>query len=166
MKSKLIIHCYIIFSLIFIFLSCNTKTDSLTPEHSKEIKYNVQKMMDSIANDINRNGPTAWLKYFENTPEFFMASEGQLVFPNNEIAIQFIKNELVKQISKMNLRWTEVQIDVLTNKFVNVAAKWNEDITNFENKTTSQGGYFTGIAKNTSEGWKLRNAHWSVTNKK
>ncbi len=162
MTSKLLITTCLALCVFILFLSCNSKTDLVKPQQSREIKDNVQKMMDSIAIDITHDGPTAWLKYFENTSEFFMASDGHLVFANNEIATRFIKNELVKQISKIDLRWGDVRIDVLTNKFANVAATWNEDIADFANKKTSQGGYFTGVAEKTLQGWKLRNAHWSV----
>lgn len=59
-----------VFGLIFIFLSCHSETDSLSQQQSIEIKSSVQKMMDMAAKDISYDGPLAWLKYFENTPDF------------------------------------------------------------------------------------------------
>jgi hypothetical protein len=166
MTTKLIFRNCISFCSFFIFLSCNSNTGSLTRQQSLEVKDNLQKMMDMVAKDISHDGPIAWLKYFENTSDFFMASEGQLVFPNSDSATTFIKNTLVKQIRKIELHWSNIRIDPLNNKFANVAATWNEDLIDFANKTISQNGYFTAIAEKTLEGWQLRNAHWSVTKSK
>jgi hypothetical protein len=166
MTTKLIIRSYINFCIFFIVLSCNSNTGSLTQQQSIEVKNSVQKMMNMIAKDISQDGPIAWLKYFENTPDFFMASEGQLLFPNSDSAKTFIKSTLVKQILKIELHWSNVRIDPLNNKFANVAATWNEDLTDFANKTISESGYFTGVAEKTLQGWQLRNTHWSVTKSK
>ncbi len=62
-------------------------------------------------------------------------------------------------------RQKNVKVDPLTIKFAGVAANWHEDITDFANNKSSQNGYFTAIAENTSKGWQLRNAHWSGSNK-
>lgn len=166
MKLKLIIRKYYFLYLLFIILSCKSNTDSLTQHQSTEVKDNVQKMMDMIAKDISDEGPIAWLKYFEKTPAFFMASEGQLVFPNSDSATLFIKNTLIKQIRKIRLFWGSVRIDPVNNKFAIVAATWNEDLSDFADITISQSGYFTGVAEKTLQGWQLRNAHWSVTKSK
>jgi hypothetical protein len=152
---------------LFISLfSCNNKTESLTEKQFAEVTDSVQKMMDLIAKDISAEGPVAWLKHFENTPDFFMASEGQMVFPTNDSATAFIKNILVKKIHKIDLRWGNVRIDPLTDKFADVAANWQEDMTDFSDNKMSQSGYFTGIAEKTSSGWQLRNAHWSAVKSK
>jgi hypothetical protein len=166
MPTELIIRKCFIFCVFSISLSCNNNTDSLTQQQAIEVKDSVQKMIDMTAKDISHDGPIAWLKYFENTPDFFMASEGQLVFPNNDSATTFIKNTLVKQIQKVELHWSNIRIDPLNNKFANVAATWKEDLTDFANNTISEGGYFTAVAEKTSQGWQLRNAHWSVTKSK
>jgi hypothetical protein len=118
-------------------------------------------MTSSIAKDVLRNGPVAWLTYFENTPDFFMVSDGQLVFPNIETAKKIINNTLLKTIQKIELRWSNIQIDPLTNKLASISAAFNEDITDSTRKTTPHAGYFTAIACQTSQGWKLHNAHWS-----
>ena len=123
-------------------------------------------MIELIAKDISHDGPIAWLKYFENTQNFFMASEGQLVFKNSDSATTFIKNILVKQIRKIELHWSDIRVDPMTSKFANIAATWNEDITDFADNKTSQRGYFTAVAEKSLQGWQLRNAHWSVTKSK
>ena len=100
--------CFGLF-LFSVFISCNNKPDSISLQQSNEVKDSVQHMIELLANDIAHDGPIAWLNYFENTPDFFMASEGQLVFQNSDSATAFIKNTLVKQIQKIELHWSDIR---------------------------------------------------------
>jgi hypothetical protein len=163
MKRALKCYLCICFCLIFIFTSCNNTTKSLTQKQYAGVKDSVQQMVELIARDVSQDGPIAWLRYFENTPGFFMANNGLLVFPNNDSATVFIKNIVVKQIRKIELQWSNTRIDPLTPRFASFAANWHENITDFSGNATSYSGYFTGIAEKTSSGWQLRNAHWSVS---
>lgn len=149
------------FLLFFILTSCNN-TEPLTTKQANNVKDSVNQMMSLLAKDISQNGPIAWLVHFENTPNFFMASDGQLVFQNNDSAATFIKNILVKQIRTIELHWSDIRIDPLTLKFANFAANWHEDITDFAGNKMPYDGYFTGIVEKTSQDWQLRNAHWSL----
>ncbi len=154
--------CCFILVILFCLVSCNNQAKSLNQNQIKTIRDSVKEMMNSISKDVSNNGPIAWTKYFENSQNFFMASEGQLIFPSDDSAESFIKNTLVKQIRKINLQWNNIEIDPLTLKLAGVAANWHEEITDFTNNKTSQVGYFTAITENTSKGWQLRNAHWSA----
>lgn len=149
-------------ALLIVIVSCNAKKETLTAKQIANVKDSVQQMATSIATTISQQGPTAWLRYFEDAPNFFMASEGKLVFPNYDTAKNFINNTLVKIIRKIELRWSDVRIDPLTTNLANMAATFHEDITDASGKTTPQDGYFTGLAHQTPQGWKLLNAHWSV----
>jgi hypothetical protein len=143
-------------------LSCNN--NSTTPLNATQLtvaKDSTALLMDSIAQDITHDGPTAWLKYFENTPTFFMAADGQLAFANNDSATNFIRHILAKNIKAITLRWNNVRIDPLTASLASIGADYHEDITDFSSKTTPYEGYFTAIAEQTPQGWKLRNLHWS-----
>lgn len=166
MNHRLKYYIGICFCLFSILISCNNKADNLTAQQTREVADSVQQMVEFIARDISHDGPIAWLRYFENTPDFFMASEGQLVFADNNSATTFIKNNLVKQIRKIELQWSNIRIDPLTLKFANIAASWHEDITDFSGNKITEEGYFTAIAEKTLHGWQLRNAHWSVTKSK
>ena len=166
MKSKLIIRSCFAFLFISIAISCNSRKDTLTAQQLLEVKKDVQKLMDMTAKDISTDGPTAWLNYFENTPDFFMVSDGQLVFPNYDSATSFIQNTLVKQIKTVELKWSDVRIDPLTDRLAVVAATWNEDLTDFAGNTITPRGYFTAVAERTSQQWKFRNAHWSLAKPK
>jgi hypothetical protein len=148
--------------LFFSLFSCSNETKVLTQQQSTAIRDSVQHMMNMLSKDISNNGPIAWLTWFEKTPDFFMASEGHLVFPNSDSATLFIKHVLVKQIRTIQLQWSNMRIDPLTTHFSGIAATWHEEITDFASGKISQEGYFTAIAEKTAKGWQLRNAHWST----
>ena len=148
--------------LILLISSCHNNTDSLTQAQSSIVRNSVQQMVDSIAKAISHEGPVAWIRYLENSPLFYMASEGQLAFTNNDSLANFLRNTYSKSVSKIELSWNKVRIDPFTSKIAGVAAIFHEDITDFAGKETPSDGYFTGIARQTSQGWQLQNAHWSI----
>jgi ketosteroid isomerase-like protein len=129
------------------------------------IRDSVSQMTANIARDISAKGPAAWLDYFDDTPDFFMASNGQLVFKDYTAARAFIQNSLVRVISKINLRWHQVRIDAFSPDVAAVGADFHEDLTDIKGQTTAVDGYFTATAHHTANGWKLRNAHWSLNPK-
>lgn len=155
------IRAKILIPLIVFAISCRNNAESLNPKQVSDIRDSVQLMVESIAKNVSGEGPVAWLQYFENAPDFFMAADGQLVFPNIDSATHFINNILVKSIPKIELRWSNIRIDPLANKLASISAVYHEDITDSSRKMTPHDGYFTGIARQTSQGWKLQNAHWS-----
>jgi SnoaL-like domain len=153
---------FIITGFIFYFISsCSNNAGAFTLKERSLVQDSVRLMAESIAKDVSHDGPVAWLRYFESTPDFFMASDGQLVFPNIDTATGFINNILVKSISKIELHWSNIRVDPLTAELASISAIFHEDIKDAAGKTTPGDGYFTGIAHQTSQGWKLHNAHWS-----
>jgi hypothetical protein len=149
-------------ALVVLALSCNNHPTSLQPNEFAAVQDSVLLMAESIAKNISHDGPVAWPRYFEDTPEFFMASEGQLVFPNYDSAKNFINHTLVKNIRAIELHWGNIRIDPITGTAADIAATFHEDITDAAGKTSPQDGYFTGLAHQTPQGWKLKNAHWSI----
>jgi hypothetical protein len=152
---------------LVVFLSCHDKNDSnhATDAQTKSVKDSVVNLANEISNDLSKNGPEAWLKYFSQTPNFFMASEGQCVFPSNDSATRFIREILVKNISKINLNWRNIHVDSLSPAMAELSANFHEDLTDKTNEINSVDGYFTGLAEETNAGWKLRNLHWSTIKK-
>ena len=152
----------VLFSFIFCFISaCNNNTKSLSPKDRSIVQDSVQLMTESIAKNISHEGPVVWLRYFENSPGFFMASDGQLVFPNIDTAKNFINNILIKAMPEIQLRWSNIRIDPLAINLASISAVYHEDISDSTGKMTPHDGYFTAIAHQTAQGWKLLNAHWS-----
>ena len=142
--------------------SCRNHADSLTKEQSSVVKDSVRQMFESIATAVSHEGPLAWLRYFENSPNFYMAADGQLVFPDNGAATNFLKNIYAKSVRSIDLRWKDIRIDPLTSRTAGVAAIFHEDITDTAGKMSPSDGYFTGIAEQTSQGWQILNSHWSM----
>lgn len=163
MKTEIAkVKLFTLVGLILLISSCHNNTDSLTTAQRSIVMDSVQLMVDSIAKAISHEGPIAWIRYFENSPDFYMASEGQLAFTNNDSLANFLKNTYTKSVSKIELSWNNVRIDPITSKIAAVAAIFHEDITDFAGRKIPSDGYFTGIAHQTSQGWQLKNAHWSI----
>ncbi|OCX50910.1 hypothetical protein BEL04_19500 [Mucilaginibacter sp. PPCGB 2223] len=145
-----------------LMVSCNSANQTLVAEQQAKVRTEVQQFADSIATGITKNGPMAWLKYFGDSPGFFMASDGQLVFRDRLAAEQFITGTLVKTISRIDLQWNNIRVDPLSPDIAVIAAGFHEDLTDNKGKLTGYGGYFTGVAQKTDKGWQLRDAHWSI----
>jgi hypothetical protein len=156
------IKIFVIAGLIFIISSCHNNNESLTSVQRSVVEDSVHQMLASIAKAISHEGPIAWLEYFENSPDFFMAADGQLAFANNDSATNFLKNTYAKSIYKIELSWNHVRIDPFSSQVAGVAAVFHEDITDTAGRKSPSDGYFTGIAHQTAQGWQLRNAHWSI----
>ncbi len=143
-------------------VSCKRTHGKLSTEQSVLVKDSVSRMAINIAADISKKGPGAWLNYFEDNPNFFMANEGQLVFKDYQSAKTFILNTLVKNIPVIKLRWDNLRVDPLTARLASIGADFHEDQVTSGGKKLSYDGYFTGIAHYDGHGWKLRNTHWSI----
>jgi hypothetical protein len=152
--------------LLCMATSCINHSNTYTPQQLSTAADSAKAMTAAISKDITTQGPLAWLKYFEDTNTFFMASRGQLAFTDYDSAKNFIQNILVKNIKAINLQWSNQRIDALSPELVSIAANFHEDITDFSGKLLSMDGYFTAIGKQTAKGWKLHNAHWSIASMK
>jgi len=137
-------------------------SQSLTPERKAAVEANVKAFMLGVAHDVTAEGPTAWRKHLADESAFFMASEGQLVFPNGQPEGQWIQN-LTQFIRQIDLRWGDnIRVDPLTPTLAVVAAPYVEIRTDPEGHQITESGYFTGLAEYRDGRWQLRDAHWSV----
>jgi hypothetical protein len=125
------------------------------------VQDSVRKMATAIVADVTRDGPKAWLHYFTQSPGFFMASGGKLVFPNYDSAAAFVNN-FAAGVRSIQLIWSDLNVDPLTQNFAVIRASFHEVITNTSGSIMPVRGYFTGLAEHTSAGWLLRNLHWSI----
>jgi hypothetical protein len=147
---------------LFIIGSCNSPTKTATQAGLKESREEIGQLAIKMESDISKNGPVAWLNYFEESPDFFMASNGELVFKDYQGANSFITKVLVKNIAKIALKLTNIHVDPYTAVWGSIGADFNEDLTDPSGKTIGIDGYFTATVHKTANGWKLRNAHWSI----
>jgi hypothetical protein len=152
-------------SLLLFISSCSNNSGSSKQQRESDVKESVQRMMVSISTDISDEGPVAWLKHFENSPGFFMASDGLLVFQNIDSASGFINNTLLKRIKKIKLNWNNIRIDSLSVSLAGIGADFHEDIIDTTGNILPVDGYFTAIAHQSSQGWRLRDLHWSIKSK-
>jgi hypothetical protein len=129
------------------------------------VQEGVHRMTDAVVRDLHNNGPVAWLRYFSHLQAFFMASNGQLVFPNYDSAAAFV-HEFAKQIVRVDLIWNDKHVDSLAPHLAVLAASYHEILTSATGVQDTSSGYFTGVVEYTSTSWKFRNAHWSSNDSK
>jgi hypothetical protein len=128
---------------------------------TESMKQGVTALTDSIAADLRKEGPSAWLRYFEQTSGFFMASDGAMAFPSNDSATKAVRN-IALVLKHLDLRWGALRIDSLTPGMAQLGAPFDETMIDSAGKEVKISGYFTAIAQRGEAGWKLRNAHWSI----
>ena len=115
-----------------------------------------------MAEDVSNRGPVAWRDHLANGPNFFMASEGRLVFADSA-ALDRGLVDLTATIAKIDLTFgKDLRVEALTPTLAMVAASYHEVLVDKTGKRVKENGYFTGLAEKGPAGWKFRNAHWSV----
>jgi hypothetical protein len=136
--------------------------ESITPADSAAVQKEVRAFAASVADDVTREGPLAWRRYFEDTPAFFMAVNGQMIFPSGIAAKDGIP-KVARTFKRIELSWgNELRIDPLTGGLAVFAAPWHEVLTDSAGHVTQQSGFFTGLAEYRNGRWQFRNAHWSA----
>jgi len=126
------------------------------------VDESVRGFMAQVAQEVTQGGPTTWSKEFEDGPNFFMASEGVLVFPSGAAAAQGIA-ALTQIIKKIELQWgQELRVDPLSPELAAVGSTYQEIRTDLQGHELTEKGYFTGVVEQRNGKWQFRNAHWSV----
>jgi len=122
----------------------------------------VRAFMQTVAREVTRDGPAAWRHQFADDTAFFMASEGRLVFSSAAAAGKGIDG-LTRVIAHIELRWgADVRVDLLGPGLAMVGASYTEMRADTAGHRVDEMGYFTGLAQHRAEGWRFRDAHWSV----
>jgi hypothetical protein len=115
-----------------------------------------------VAAGVSRDGPSAWHRYFADTPEFFMVVNGQLAFADGAAAAKGI-DALPQLIQHIELKWgDDLRVDALSADFAVVAASYHEVLTDPKGERTASNGYFTAVAERHDGRWRFRDAHWSA----
>jgi hypothetical protein len=151
----------LLFAICVTPQSVSAQSRSLTPERAATVEEGVRAFTRTVAHDVTEEGPLAWRKHFADTPSFFMAVDGHLVYPTGAAAIADIPN-VTRIIKHIELHWgDDLRIDPLAADLAVVATTWHEVITDAAGKRMDESGYFTGIAEYRDGHWQFRNAHWS-----
>lgn len=141
---------------------CDRSPAALTAVHRAALADSVRALALAMVEDVSREGPVAWRRYFAEDSAFFMAAEGWLQFPSSDSASRAIAG-LVLQIRSIELRWGgELRVDPLGPGLAMVAAPYFEVWVDAAGRRFEETGYFTGLAEHRAEGWRFRNAHWSL----
>src|ERR1700740_2273427 len=61
-------------------------SQSVTPDGAASVDQAVRAFMQTVSRSVTQDGPMAWIKYFDVSPAFFMAVNGQMAFPNSAAA--------------------------------------------------------------------------------
>lgn len=153
---------------VVLCLACGSRHDSssmsqpLTPARASAVERDVRAYASAVAHDVTQEGPAAWRRHFADSPSFFMASEGHLVFPNSASATKGIQ-DFARTINHMELHWGEdLRVDPLTPDLAVLAAPWHEIRVDTAGNSVDETGFFTAIAEYRNGRWQFRNAHWSV----
>jgi hypothetical protein len=137
-------------------------SQQVTDSRAPAVSSGVRAWMQSVAGDVTQTGPTAWLKYFDDSPAFFMANNGQMAFSNSAAAQDGTK-KFATTISHIELKWgDDIRVNVLTPEFVSIGAPWHEVQVDLAGHRVEEGGYFTATAQNKGGRWVFRDAHWSM----
>jgi hypothetical protein len=134
----------------------------MDPARSDAVQAEVRAFAASVAADVTAQGPVAWRKHFSDSPAFFMASEGRLVFPNSASAAVGIQG-FAQTIRNMELKWgDDLRVDPLTPDLAVMASSWHELRVDKAGKREDETGFFTAVAERNHGHWQFRDAHWSV----
>jgi hypothetical protein len=140
----------------------SSTSQSLTPARASAVERGVRAYADAVAHDVTQDGPAAWRRHFADSPSFFMASEGHLVFPDSASATKGIQ-DFAHTINHMELHWGEdLRVDPLTPELAVMAAPWHEIRVDTAGNRMDETGFFTAIVEYRNGHWQFRNAHWSV----
>ena len=135
---------------------------SVSPDDSLAVDRAVRAFMKTVARSVTQDGPLAWIKYFDASPAFFMAVNGQMAFPNGDAAKDGTR-KFAQTIRQIKLKWgDDLRVDPLTNEIAIVAASWREIQVDNAGHSVTETGYFTGLAEYREGHWQFRNAHWSA----
>jgi len=141
-------------------LACGPSRSHLDPAHAAALRDSVVRFAGRIPMALAEEGPIAWLRYFDDEPTFFMASDGQMVFPSRDSATAFVRH-LAETVSAIDLEWEEFRVEPLAPGLAEIATAYQETITDTAGTTSNFRGYMTAVACHTSDGWRLRSLHWS-----
>jgi hypothetical protein len=127
-----------------------------------EVEADARAALAAVPGDLARGGPLAWLDHFDDAPEFWMASEGELKFASYAEA-RAAMEAFGPTIAEMELVWSDVSIDVLTPDLAGFGAGYDELLVDTSGAETRFTGYVTGLLRRTPAGWRIAQLHWSMS---
>src|ERR1035438_2785484 len=77
---------WVLLAVTILSAGCSGGSRHLTAARAAEVDKEVRAFAGDVAHGVTHEGPLAWRRYFADSPEFFMAVEGRLAFPNGASA--------------------------------------------------------------------------------
>lgn len=140
----------------------SNESQTLTAAQFASVSKSARAFAFEVARDITKEGPSAWMKHFEDSPSFFMASEGRLVVADTASAATAIQEALLST-PHIELTWgSDLRVDPMTPGLAMLAASYREVQISKAGERREVAGFFTGVAERQEGRWRFRNAHWSV----
>ena len=137
-------------------------SDAFSPPDKVAVETSVRQFMGNVAQQVTNEGPTAWGRVFQGSPNFFMAVDGSVEFPTGEAAAQAIPG-LAQIIKRIELHWQpDLRVDPLASNLAIVGASWDETITDNQAQQIKHAGYFTAVVERQNGQWQFRDVHWST----
>jgi len=121
----------------------------------------ARALVTSIPAALAERGPSAWLDYFEDSPSFFMVSDGAIVFADLPAARDFLAG-FAARVSALTLSWHEPRYENVGGGVVVVTAGFDETIRMTDGTESSFGGRMSGVVRRAGDGWRLQHLHWST----
>src|SRR5579864_8648945 len=151
-----------------VLSSCASRTaetrqpQPLSARREAAIDVDVRAFTFAVAQDVTREGPAAWRRYFSESPAFFMAADGHLQFPDSASATAGIQ-ALTRTIQHIDLKWgDDLRVDPLAPDLAMIAAPYHEVILTSSGSSVDSRGFFTAVAEFRDGQWRFRNVHWSA----
>lgn len=133
----------------------------LTAAQATVVTDGVRAFAQNVERDVTQQGPSAWSRYFEDVPEFFMVVNGQMAFSSGVAAMTAMPN-VAAQYKQITLEWgDDLRVDPLAFDLAVFAAPYHESLVLADGRHVESSGYFTGVAEFRGGAWKFRDAHWS-----
>jgi hypothetical protein len=153
---------WLLLAVTILSAGCSGGSRHLTAARAAEVDKEVRAFAGDVAHGVTHEGPLAWRRYFADSPEFFMAVEGRLAFPNGASAMAAMP-EIARTFKQIELDWgDDLRVDPLAPDLAVMAAPFHEIQTRAAGERVEENGYFTGITEYKGGRWQFRNAHWSV----
>ena len=147
-----------------VVLTISALFPACSPDQSvdllKERQAEVKEFSETLIKDLHDIGPSGWLLHFDPSEEFYMASDGNLVFPDADSATVFV-NQLSETLDIIDLELLDLRQDHHSSGFVSIASPYEESITDKQGSVILFGGFVTMLLIKNGDEWKIRNLHWS-----
>jgi hypothetical protein len=136
--------------------------EPVPPARAAEMEASVRAFAQAVADDVSHGGPAGWRAHFADSPAFFMAADGELVFPTIEAATSAVDN-LTRNTRRIVFRWGEpMRVDPVAAGIAMLAGPYSETRIDIDGRRIEESGYFTALVEHRNDRWRLRNVHWSM----